>query len=47
MVLSGSVDKSIQNRNYKDKCKQLEVDEEPVGAEEGKVNPVDRVCPLY
>ena len=46
VFLSESINQGVQNRDDKDKAKHLDVDEEPVGAQQGKINPVHSISSL-
>ena len=46
VFFSESINQGVQNGNNKDKAKHLDVDEEPVGAQEGKINPVHSISSL-
>ena len=47
VFFSESINQGVQNGDDKDKSKHLDVDEEPVGAQEGKINPVHSISSLH
>ena len=43
MFLPESINQGVQNGDDKDKAKHLDVDEEPIGAQDRKINPVHSI----
>ena len=46
VFLPEPINQGVQNGDDKDKAKHLDVDEESVGAQEGKINPVHSISSL-